>query len=133
MITRNMKPYTLQILEIIRDEYGHTQEDWVDVGTMNVAINQSYYNSASNDGTLYRKKVVNGVTRQELLANDRKYRIHALNECYEIENFIPGRFIQLQLKEVVGFIKEVKFDGSVVMDGSITLDGDNKASPVREV
>lgn len=133
MIARNMKPYTLQILEVIRDEYGHKQEEWIDVGIIEVAINQNYYNSTSNDGTLYSKKIVNGVTRQDLLARDTKYRIHALNECYEIESFIPGRLTQLQLKEVVGFIKEVKFDGSIVMDGNVTLDGDNKASPIRAV
>lgn len=107
MINRNMKTYTLQISEVVRDEYGYTQETWIDIGTMEVTINQSYYNSTSNDGTLYRKKIVNGVTRQDLLARDRKYRIHVLNECYEIQDFIQGRLIQLQLKEVVGFGKEV--------------------------
>lgn len=126
MINREMKTYTLQVLTTTKDDFGHTKESWENIAPIEVAINETFANVANDDGVLFNKKIVSGVTRSNIMTRDKKYRIVLGNVAYQVDDFIVNRYVLLRLSAVIGFINATSMDGYLVMDGSVSFDGDDK-------
>ena len=96
--------YTLYKIEEGLDELGNLKPTTIKVADIDVSISIKTISEVSND-VLYQVKSIAGLTKYSNLNEYSKYILSKDNKSYNIKSFIFGRLTQLNLEEVLKWMK----------------------------